>query len=230
MWTCSNCCLRVFHVVTASCIYLFSFFSHSFFFFPLPFSQKVVHRSVNACLAPICSVHGTSHFFLLRQPLQPTTTTTPKEKAAVCYCRCYYCCYHIFHYSFSSSQRWPSRLSKALAAPRRDCTRFRFDLVFVLQRENDLPFFLFVFICVWLWTLRTLHAFFPCYFLFLHFFFFLKKITLCLFSSQERLANAHGSQCGFCTPGIVMSMYTLLRNCPTPSAEQVNMCMCVLCV
>ncbi|KAI5635559.1 molybdopterin-binding domain of aldehyde dehydrogenase domain-containing protein [Phthorimaea operculella] len=29
---------------------------------------------------------------------------------------------------------------------------------------------------------------------------------------QERLAKAHGSQCGFCTPGIVMSMYTLLRN------------------
>lgn len=29
---------------------------------------------------------------------------------------------------------------------------------------------------------------------------------------QERIAKAHGSQCGFCTPGIVMSMYTLLRN------------------
>lgn len=24
---------------------------------------------------------------------------------------------------------------------------------------------------------------------------------------QERLAKSHGSQCGFCTPGIVMSMY-----------------------
>lgn len=29
---------------------------------------------------------------------------------------------------------------------------------------------------------------------------------------QERIAKAHGSQCGFCTPGIVMSMYTLLRS------------------
>ncbi|XP_047530210.1 xanthine dehydrogenase-like [Vanessa atalanta] len=29
---------------------------------------------------------------------------------------------------------------------------------------------------------------------------------------QERIAKAHGSQCGFCTPGIVMSMYALLRN------------------
>jgi xanthine dehydrogenase/oxidase len=31
---------------------------------------------------------------------------------------------------------------------------------------------------------------------------------------QERLARAHGSQCGFCTPGFVMSMYSLLRSKP----------------
>eukprot|EP00899_Mesostigma_viride_P019651 jgi/Mesvir1/27688/Mv07407-RA.1 len=51
---------------------------------------------------------------------------------------------------------------------------------------------------------------------------------------QERLANLHGSQCGFCTPGFVMSMYTLLRNCGghPPSQEQVaeslagNLCRC----
>nr|CAH7741382.1 unnamed protein product [Callosobruchus chinensis] len=49
---------------------------------------------------------------------------------------------------------------------------------------------------------------------------------------QERIAKAHGSQCGFCTPGIVMSMYTLLRNCPKPSfkelevAFQGNLCRC----
>lgn len=29
---------------------------------------------------------------------------------------------------------------------------------------------------------------------------------------QARLASSHGSQCGFCTPGFVMSMYALLRN------------------
>ncbi|XP_038045060.1 xanthine dehydrogenase/oxidase-like [Patiria miniata] len=49
---------------------------------------------------------------------------------------------------------------------------------------------------------------------------------------QERLAKAHGSQCGFCTPGIVMSMYTLLRNRPQPTMEEIesafegNLCRC----
>ncbi|KPI92785.1 Xanthine dehydrogenase [Papilio xuthus] len=38
-----------------------------------------------------------------------------------------------------------------------------------------------------------------------------------LHAVQERLAKAHGSQCGFCTPGIVMSMYALLR-----SSEKIN--------
>uniref|UniRef100_A0A8B9RTH6 Aldehyde oxidase 1 n=1 Tax=Accipiter nisus TaxID=211598 RepID=A0A8B9RTH6_9AVES len=37
---------------------------------------------------------------------------------------------------------------------------------------------------------------------------------------QERLAKCHGSQCGFCTPGMVMSIYTLLRNYPEPTSEQ----------
>lgn len=39
---------------------------------------------------------------------------------------------------------------------------------------------------------------------------------------QERIAKAHGSQCGFCTPGIVMSMYALLRNNPTPQMAEVE--------
>ena len=49
---------------------------------------------------------------------------------------------------------------------------------------------------------------------------------------QERIAKAHGSQCGFCTPGIVMSMYTLLRNNPAPSEADIesvfdgNLCRC----
>uniref|UniRef100_A0A8K9WY53 Xanthine dehydrogenase/oxidase n=1 Tax=Oncorhynchus mykiss TaxID=8022 RepID=A0A8K9WY53_ONCMY len=49
---------------------------------------------------------------------------------------------------------------------------------------------------------------------------------------QERIAKSHGSQCGFCTPGIVMSLYALLRNNPTPrmadieEAFQGNLCRC----
>ncbi|KAJ0009400.1 hypothetical protein NQD34_001102 [Periophthalmus magnuspinnatus] len=49
---------------------------------------------------------------------------------------------------------------------------------------------------------------------------------------QERIAKAHGSQCGFCTPGMVMSMYTLLRNKPQPNMEDIrealagNLCRC----
>ena len=39
---------------------------------------------------------------------------------------------------------------------------------------------------------------------------------------QKRIADAHGSQCGFCTPGIVMSMYTLLRNNPNPKMEDIE--------
>lgn len=32
---------------------------------------------------------------------------------------------------------------------------------------------------------------------------------------QKRMAELNGSQCGFCTPGIIMSMYALVRNCQT---------------
>lgn len=39
---------------------------------------------------------------------------------------------------------------------------------------------------------------------------------------QERLAKAHGSQCGFCTPGMVMSVYTLLRNKPQPGMDDIT--------
>uniref|UniRef100_A0A8C9FBD5 2Fe-2S ferredoxin-type domain-containing protein n=1 Tax=Pavo cristatus TaxID=9049 RepID=A0A8C9FBD5_PAVCR len=49
---------------------------------------------------------------------------------------------------------------------------------------------------------------------------------------QESLAKCHGSQCGFCTPGMVMSIYALLRNHVKPSMEQIisaldgNLCRC----
>ncbi|KAI9839558.1 MAG: hypothetical protein M1819_002184 [Sarea resinae] len=50
--------------------------------------------------------------------------------------------------------------------------------------------------------------------------------------TQERIALGNGSQCGFCTPGIVMSLYALLRNNPEPSEHDVeeafdgNLCRC----
>jgi len=53
-----------------------------------------------------------------------------------------------------------------------------------------------------------------------------------LHAVQERLSKSHGSQCGFCTPGIVMSMYTLLRNNPLPTMKEMetyfqgNLCRC----
>ncbi|KAL0746288.1 hypothetical protein Bca101_028290 [Brassica carinata] len=50
---------------------------------------------------------------------------------------------------------------------------------------------------------------------------------------QESLASSHGSQCGFCTPGFIMSMYALLRsNKNSPSEEEIeeslagNLCRC----
>ncbi|MCJ1314488.1 hypothetical protein MMC25_008170 [Agyrium rufum] len=49
---------------------------------------------------------------------------------------------------------------------------------------------------------------------------------------QERIAKANGSQCGFCTPGIVMSLYALVRNHEDPSPTEVeeafdgNLCRC----
>lgn len=49
---------------------------------------------------------------------------------------------------------------------------------------------------------------------------------------QERIAKTHGSQCGFCTPGIVMSMYTLLRTkqkiqyTDIETSLQGNLCRC----
>ncbi|DBA72485.1 TPA: hypothetical protein ACH3X2_010250 [Trebouxia sp. C0005] len=50
---------------------------------------------------------------------------------------------------------------------------------------------------------------------------------------QARLAKAHGSQCGFCTPGFVMSMYSLLRSkTEAPTETEIednlagNLCRC----
>ncbi|XP_077993141.1 xanthine dehydrogenase/oxidase-like [Glandiceps talaboti] len=39
---------------------------------------------------------------------------------------------------------------------------------------------------------------------------------------QDYIVRNHGIQCGFCTPGMVMTMYTLLRNIPKPTQEEIE--------
>ncbi|MEM8646486.1 MAG: xanthine dehydrogenase small subunit [Pseudomonadota bacterium] len=49
---------------------------------------------------------------------------------------------------------------------------------------------------------------------------------------QQALVDHHGSQCGFCTPGIVMSLYALWMSTPSPTVQDVevalqgNLCRC----
>jgi xanthine dehydrogenase small subunit len=49
---------------------------------------------------------------------------------------------------------------------------------------------------------------------------------------QQAMVDNHGSQCGFCTPGIVMSLYGLWMRQPQPSQRQIeqslqgNLCRC----
>jgi len=49
---------------------------------------------------------------------------------------------------------------------------------------------------------------------------------------QEAFRDAHGLQCGFCTPGILMTMKAFLRNTPSPSEREIrealsgNLCRC----
>ena len=51
-------------------------------------------------------------------------------------------------------------------------------------------------------------------------------------SSESLFCEAHGLQCGYCTPGMVLAAKTLLQHTPTPSREQVrdaisgNICRC----
>lgn len=49
---------------------------------------------------------------------------------------------------------------------------------------------------------------------------------------QEAFSQEHGLQCGFCTPGMIMSTVQLLKDFPNPSDEQIiaglagNLCRC----
>ena len=49
---------------------------------------------------------------------------------------------------------------------------------------------------------------------------------------QQSMVDYHGSQCGFCTPGFVMSMFALYKNNPAPTQAEIddalsgNLCRC----
>lgn len=53
-----------------------------------------------------------------------------------------------------------------------------------------------------------------------------------LHPSQQAMVDCHASQCGFCTPGFVMSMFALGKNIANPDKEQIdvalsgNLCRC----
>ena len=42
---------------------------------------------------------------------------------------------------------------------------------------------------------------------------------------QQTMVDYHGSQCGFCTPGFVMSMFALYKSQPSPSRQEINDCL-----
>jgi aerobic carbon-monoxide dehydrogenase small subunit len=49
---------------------------------------------------------------------------------------------------------------------------------------------------------------------------------------QQAFRDKHGLQCGFCTPGILLTAHAFLREYPTPSADEIrevlsgNLCRC----
>jgi aerobic carbon-monoxide dehydrogenase small subunit len=49
---------------------------------------------------------------------------------------------------------------------------------------------------------------------------------------QEAFEAEHGLQCGFCTPGFVVTVTALLERCPDPTDEEIrvglsgNLCRC----
>jgi len=53
-----------------------------------------------------------------------------------------------------------------------------------------------------------------------------------LHPAQRALVRQHGSQCGFCTPGIIMSMFAYRKHCKSPTRQSIsnalsgNLCRC----
>ncbi|VTJ70560.1 Hypothetical predicted protein, partial [Marmota monax] len=103
------------------------------------------------------------------------------------------------------------RFSPALLAPvfpmRQDCVSPPgFFLVFLIQRHFSVTACLVPICSLYGTAVTTVEG--------------IGSIKTRLHPVQERTAKSHGTQCGFCTPGMVMSMYALLRNHLHPSEEQ----------
>ncbi|MGB2870223.1 MAG: xanthine dehydrogenase small subunit [Bacteroidota bacterium] len=60
----------------------------------------------------------------------------------------------------------------------------------------------------------------------------LRQTNGALHPVQRAMVESHGSQCGFCTPGFVMSLFALYKNTDHPSREEIddaltgNLCRC----
>ena len=60
----------------------------------------------------------------------------------------------------------------------------------------------------------------------------LKAASGALHPTQQAMVDCHGSQCGFCTPGFVMSLFALFKNAASPNRAQTceaiagNLCRC----
>ncbi len=46
-----------------------------------------------------------------------------------------------------------------------------------------------------------------------------------LHPAQQALVDCHGSQCGFCTPGFVMSLFALYKSNAAPTRQEINDCL-----
>lgn len=50
----------------------------------------------------------------------------------------------------------------------------------------------------------------------------LKGASGALHPVQQAMVDGHGSQCGFCTPGFVMSLFALYKSAQRPSRQDIN--------
>ncbi len=176
------------HAQNYTCICLFiCTHTHLFFTHAKLYAWQVVHKAVNACIAPLCAMDGCS--ILTVEGIGSTYTTMRKICFFFLQCEKAHgvCCANDFSAKVYSYM-------------------LQLDTCVSTHRPNDI----YIYIYIYIYTHTHIHT----------------------DPVQQRLSDCHGSQCGYCTPGFVMSMYSLLRNKPTPSVHDVehsidgNLCRC----